>query len=113
MPLRDHFHAPLGKRRHWEGVHGQWPAVIVQHLAGQLPPRYFAEPRVHAGSRVEIEVATFHEEDSPAAASHGNGRGAATAVWAPPRPTRTFPVQFADPDVYEVRVYDEEHGYRL
>ena len=114
MPLRDHFHPPLERRRHWEGFHGQWPAVIVQHLATRLPARYFAEPRVHAGSRVETDVATFQEEAGPsAAAGDGNGSGVATAVWAPPQPTRTFPVAFADPAIYEVRVYDEEHGYRL
>jgi hypothetical protein len=114
MPLRDHFHPPLERRRHWEGFHGQWPAVIVQHLAARLPPRYFAEPRVHAGTRVEIDVATFNEEDNPAApVGDGNGGGVATAVWAPPRPTRTFPIAFADPDVYEVQVYDEESGCRL
>ncbi len=113
MPLRDHFHPPLERRRHWEGVHGQWPAVIVQHLAERLPARYFAEPRVHAGSRVEIDVATFREEDSPAAVGDVNGGGVATALWAPPRPTRTFPVSFADPDAYEVRVYDEARGFRL
>jgi hypothetical protein len=114
MPLRDHFHPPLERRRHWEGFHGQWPAVIVQHLAARLPPRYFAEPRVHAGSRVEIDVATFEEENSSTAAvGEGNGGGVATAVWAPPRPTRTFPVAFADPAAYEVRVYDDESGCRL
>ena len=29
MPLRDHFRAPLADRRSWEGVHGQWPMMIV------------------------------------------------------------------------------------
>src|SRR5437879_4154548 len=91
MPLRDHFHPPLEKRRHREGFHSQWPAVIVQHLAAQLPPRYFAEPRVHAGSRVEIAVATFQEKGGVLATGNGNGGGVATAVRAPPQPTRTFP----------------------
>jgi hypothetical protein len=63
MPLRDHFHPPLERKRHWEGFHGQWPAVMVQYLGEQLPPRYFAEPRVHIGSRVEIDVASFREEE--------------------------------------------------
>jgi hypothetical protein len=49
----------------------------------------------------------------PAAVGDGNGSGVATAVWAPPRPTRTFPVAFADPAIYEVRVYDDERGCRL
>jgi len=46
MPLRDHFHPPLSKRASWEGFHGQWPAMIVQHLVGVLPDGYVAEPRV-------------------------------------------------------------------
>jgi hypothetical protein len=112
MPLRDHFHPPLERRRHWDGFHGQWPAMIVQHLGARLPARYFAEPRVHPGGRVEVDVGTFREEEGAASAT-GNGSGVATAVWAPPRPTRTFPVAFADPDIYEVRVHDEERGCRL
>ncbi len=47
MPLRDHFHAPLENRRRWEGVHGQWPGVIVQYLNDRLPAHYYAEPHVH------------------------------------------------------------------
>jgi hypothetical protein len=30
MPLRDHFRPPLDNAHSWEGLHGQWPAVIVQ-----------------------------------------------------------------------------------
>ena len=62
LPLRDHFRPPLNPRRHWEGLHGQWPAMMVLSLASQLPPRYFAEPRVHSGSSAEIDVATFENE---------------------------------------------------
>ena len=29
MPLRDHFRSPLADRRSWDGLHGQWPAMIV------------------------------------------------------------------------------------
>jgi hypothetical protein len=112
VPLRDHFHPPLENRRHWEGFHGQWPGVIVQYLSDKLPPQYFAEPRVHAGSRVEIDVAGFHEEDGSTTLARGNGNGVATAVWSPPRPTRTCPIAFADQDLYEVQVYDERHGCR-
>ena len=32
MPLRDHFRPPLDNAHSWEELHGQWPAVIVQHL---------------------------------------------------------------------------------
>ncbi len=24
MPLLDHFHPPLSRRRHWEGLHAAW-----------------------------------------------------------------------------------------
>ncbi len=61
VPLRDHFRSPLDDLRHWEGFHGQWPAMIVLALLRQLPQRYFAEPRVHPGGSAEIDVATFHE----------------------------------------------------
>src|SRR5688500_18540061 len=90
MPLRDHFRPPLDDLRHWEGFHGQWPAMMVLALTQRLPRRYFAEPRVHSGASAEIDVSTFHEEDET---TPGNGDGdrneggVATAVWAPPRPT--------------------------
>ena len=44
MPLRDHFHPPLSDRTIWEGLHGQWPAMIVLDLSKRLPPRYVALP---------------------------------------------------------------------
>ncbi len=59
MPLRDHFHPPVSKRASWEGLHGQWPAVIVQHLNLVLPDGYMAEPRVHLGPYFEINVSAF------------------------------------------------------
>lgn len=38
MPLRDHFHVVPGKKkRNWSGLHGQWPATIVQQLRTKLP----------------------------------------------------------------------------
>jgi hypothetical protein len=114
MPLRDHFRPPLDDKRSWEGFHGQWPAMIVMGLSRQLPPRYDAEPRVHFGSSVAIDVATF-EEDEPDATTWGkeesNG-GVATAVWAPPKPTLSVPADLPQ-DVYEVRVHDTKHGRRL
>ncbi|MBY0526267.1 MAG: DUF4058 family protein [Gemmataceae bacterium] len=59
MPLRDHFRPPLDNLRHWEGFHGQWPAMIVLDLMRKLPERYFAEPRVHLGNVAEYEVRVF------------------------------------------------------
>jgi hypothetical protein len=59
MPLRDHFHAPLADRRSWEGFHGGWPAMIVCDLHRKLPERYVAEPRVHLGSSIEGDLASY------------------------------------------------------
>jgi hypothetical protein len=116
MPLRDHFRPPLDDLRHWEGLHGGWPMMIVASLRGRLPPRYFAEPRVHSGASAEIDVAAFEAERAGGvAAEAGNGAGGAvaTAVWAPPQPTLTVVTDLPDQDVYEVRVYDEKRHCRL
>jgi uncharacterized protein DUF4058 len=116
MPLRDHFRSPLDDLMSWEGFHGQWPAMIVLALARQLPRRYIAAPRVHSGSSVEIDVATYETDaanpSSPATGS-GDGGGVATAVWAPPRPTLTLATDLPEQDEYEVRVYDTKRGRRL
>jgi hypothetical protein len=88
--------------------------VIVQQLHKQLPAGYVAEPRVHSGSQVEIDVAAFEKEgaDSPSASGEGNG-GVATAVWAPPRPSVAVETTLPDYDEYEVRIYDARRGRRL
>jgi len=114
MPLRDHFRPPLDDMRHWEGLHGGWPMMIVANLSTKLPRGYFAEPRVHSGASSEIDVATFENEDQGVLeAGNGNGGGIATAVWAPPRPTLARVTDLPDQDVYEVRVYDEKRHCRL
>lgn len=116
MPLRDHFRPPLDELRHWEGLHGGWPMMIVASLRPKLPRRYFAEPRVHSGASAEIDVATFeHDAEGVRATGAGNdnGGGIATAVWAPPRPTLAVPTDLPAQDVYEVLVYDEKRHCRL
>jgi hypothetical protein len=108
MPLRDHFHPPLDNKTSWEGFHGGWPMMLVVTLSRKLPPRYVAEPQVHHGAYVEIDVASY-EEDGPAAIVPGvnvEEGGVATAVWAPPRPTFEVTTDLPDQDEYEVRVYD-------
>src|ERR1700687_984292 len=87
MPLRDHFRPPLDKIASWEELHGQWPAFIVQQLRKQLPPGYVAGPRVHSGSQVEIDVATFEQDNASFSGASGGGGGIATAVWAPAQPS--------------------------
>jgi hypothetical protein len=100
MPLRDHFHPPLSKKRSWEELHGGWPMMLAAALSRKLPSGYVAGPRVHLGPYFEIDVASFEEEEptGPASAGAEGESGAAT---------------LPDQDEYEVRVYDEEHELRL
>src|SRR5262245_15442852 len=114
MPLRDHFRAPLDNTHSWEELHGQWPAVIVQHLHKQLPTGYVAAPRIHSGSQVEIDVAAFEKDRPPSLSvtSEGNG-GVPTAVWSPPRPSVAVETTLPDYDEYEVRIYDAKRGRHL
>lgn len=112
MPLRDHFRPPLSERSSWEEVHGGWPMVIVQQLGKILPDRYVAAPRVHLGSQVEIDVATFDQERATSNMEAEQG-GDTAAVWAPAEPTLAVETDLADFDEYEVRVYDARHNRRL
>ena len=114
MPLRDHFRPPLDNLTSWEGFHGGWPMVIVQHLRKKLPAGYVAEPRVHSGSQVEIDVAAYEKDDRPSVSrtSEGNG-GVATAVWAPARPSVAVETTLPDYDEYEVRICDAKRGRHL
>ena len=89
--------------------------VIVQNLGKILPDQFVAEPRVHLGSQVEIDIATFDTDDfaSSGFESAGNSGGVATAVWAPAQPSLAVESELPDCDEYEVRVYDMERGRRL
>lgn len=114
MPLRDHFRPPLDDLTSWEGFHGQWPAEIVRHLRTRLPDGFVAEPRVHAGSKAEIDVATFEKEDPIASATDGAGSGGtAVAVWAPARPSVAVRTKLPKADEYGVRVYDARRKRHL
>jgi hypothetical protein len=109
MPLLDHFHAPLHPRRHWESFHVTWAGAIADALnESLLPEGYFAEEHAHAGARIEIDVATFADENASVARRNGS---VATQLYAPPAPPLTVPAAF--PDEFEVRVYEAEGGARL
>ncbi len=109
MPLLDHFHPPLSQRRRWESFHSAWAEALAlqlnQHL---LPPRYYAEVHVKVGARIEIDVGTFEEPGASAPAAEGG-----VAVWAPPRPAARVPLQFGQPDLFEVQVLNDEEGPRV
>jgi hypothetical protein len=109
MPLLDHFRPPLSQRRHWDSFHGAWAEAMASTLnQSLLPERYVAEARVKLGGQVEIDVGTFAE----IGAVSGVGSGG-VAVWAPPKAIATAPLDFQDPDIFEVQVLSEEEGPRL
>jgi len=114
MPLRDHFHSPFTDRRSWDGFHGQWPAMIVIGLNRTLPQRYVAEPEVHLGSSIEIDIGTFEQDepDFPTVQTTGNGSGTG-AFWSLTPPTLSVATDLPKTDEYEVRVYDNKDGRKL
>src|SRR5262245_32870834 len=89
MPLRDHFKPPVSKAGSWEGVHGQWPAMMVLSLNSKLPPGYVAAPRVHHGAFVEVDVATYERAEAPAKETWSGDADAGTSpsLWSPARPS--------------------------
>jgi uncharacterized protein DUF4058 len=114
MPLRDHFRSPVNDRTSWDGFHGMWPAMIVQALSPRLPANYVALPRVHLGSQIEIDVATFENDELTSWNSGDQSHGGVTsAVWAPPQPTLSVATDSPDLDEYEVRIYDTDRGRQL
>lgn len=115
MPLRDHFHPPLSNVRHWNAFHSRWATALADALNAELLPEgYFAEPQVHVGSRVEIDVATFSESESPeqtatrATQNGGVATAARTVKWTPPAPALVMDIKF--PDEIEVQVLSTEGG---
>jgi hypothetical protein len=109
MPLRDHFRPPIWNLSSWEGLHGMWPATMVQELVPQLPAEYTAEPRVHLGSYFEIDVCAYeHDEQSKTKVS--GTAGAAQAVSAPPQPTFAIDAELTDQYEYEVLIYDQSRA---
>ncbi|HVC99303.1 MAG TPA: DUF4058 family protein [Pirellulales bacterium] len=109
MPLLDHFQPPLSQQRHWDSFHGAWAEAMAIHLNQTvLPEQFVAEARVKLGSQVEIDVATFSQMGTAQVSESGG-----IAVWAPPRPIAIVPLDFQDPDVFEVQVLREEGGPRL
>ncbi len=115
MPLRDHFRPPVSKRASWEGFHAMWPSSIVRQLRNLLPPGYVAEPRVHLGALMEIDVGALETDefqDRGAINANGN-RGAATSVWTAMAPVVEVETDPPDEYEYEVRIFDLERERKL
>jgi hypothetical protein len=109
MPLHDHFRPPWSVKRPWEGFHSAWATAIAFHLnnSGVLPPEYFAIPLLQVAGRVEVDVGTFQETERP------DDSGSATALWSPPQPTLTLPLEVAEADTFEVQVLRNFGGPQL
>ncbi len=113
MPLRDHFRPPVSKQASWEGFHGMWPASIVQQLRRQLPPGYVAEPRVHLGTLMEIDVGALESDEVPGGGGPNDNGSAATAAWKVTTPVVAVETDPPDEYEYEVRIFDLERERKL
>ena len=113
MPLLDHFHAPVKNQFPWDSFHSTWATRLADALNDQwLPPEFIAAEHTHAGSSLEIDVATF--ERPSARPVQPNGPAVATLpppTWAPPAPAQTLAAVF--PDSFEVRVFSTSGGLTL
>lgn len=113
MPLRDHFHPPLQLQYPWDSFHSSWATRLADALNDDwLPPDFLAVEHTHAGTPLEIDVATFEGSATPPEAPP-NGSATATLprVWTPPVPARTMPAVF--PASFEVRVFSTLSGLTL
>ncbi len=100
MPLLDHFHPPLSTSRHWESFHHAWATRIAARLNEVLPSGYLAEPHVHHGAGLEIDVAALEQGVDPVEPP-GSRRTLRTIDPGPP--TATLAATF--PDHFEVRIH--------
>ena len=102
MPLLDHFRPPLYPRHRWESFHSNWATRIADQIAAQLPPDFMVEEHTHAGTGMEIDVATFEDQLSEGDAAR-NGTATLAALWTPPRATLTLPLTFSG--TFEVLIF--------
>jgi hypothetical protein len=109
VPLLDHFHPPLNVTHPWKGFHSAWANAITNQLNEVLPEGFYAIPEVPLGDQIEIDVASIERAGNGAAA----GSEVTTAVWAPPRPRLSAPVDFTRVQGVEIHVFQDEGGPQL
>lgn len=109
MPLRDHFHTS-STLLNWEGLHAQWPSIMVVRLNQVLPPEFVARPRLHTGAEMELDVGALERESSDATTV--NPSGIAVASWAPAAPSVLLDTDLPEPAEYEVHIYTQDE-FRL
>ena len=110
MPLIDHFHPPGEYLASWEEVHGAWPATIAFKLNATLPPQYRSGVKVHLGTLVEVDVATFENDAATESLERKSGENGLS--WETSPPTLLLETEELTPAEYEVRVYDSEKDGR-
>jgi Protein of unknown function (DUF4058) len=109
MALLDHFRPPLATKRHWHSFHNAWATYIAEDLNQRLPVGYFAESNVQFG--IEIDVATFEEENSTDRLSD-SGTGTADE-WHPTPPTQVIPFETGAIEQVEVGIFSTEQTTHL
>ncbi|HWY87493.1 MAG TPA: DUF4058 family protein [Gemmataceae bacterium] len=113
MPLLDHFHPPIDRRYHWESFHSNWATRLADGIGARLPEEFQVEEHCHAGTSLEIDIATFQEGGEQSGATN-NGLSSSTktlATWTPSAALYTMPAVF--PDCFEVRVFSTMGGLTL
>jgi hypothetical protein len=111
MPLRDHFHPPLQNNPNAESITASWATMLLQWLnKNGLPAGYRAEQEVFGGPRVTIDLGAIEKPNANGAPTSGTTTGGvATAPQASAPPAvLAGEVSFADADLYEVKVLNED-----
>jgi len=109
MPLRDHFYPPLSNKTSWEGFHGAWPTMMILQLNRYLPDHFVAEPHVHVGAEIEVDIGTLEGEEAEPLDCNGE----TGLAYAPVEPSVAVETELLDTSEYEVRVFDVKHRRRL
>jgi hypothetical protein len=111
MPLLDHFRPPLTPHHSWESFHSNWATRIADGLNERLPPEFLAEEHTSAGSRLEIDVATYEAGPPPRAVNGKPAAVAEPATYTPPAATLTTPLVL--PEAFSVKVFATSGGLTL
>jgi Protein of unknown function (DUF4058) len=113
MPLLDHFHPPLQLQYPFESFHSSWATRLADALnENWLSEEFLAAEHTHAGTHLEIDIATFEKTTERNGTSAGDTATATVPrVWTPPVAPRTMPAVF--PDSFEVRVFTTMSGLTL
>jgi Protein of unknown function (DUF4058) len=105
MPLLDHFHPPLQEEVPWTTLHHAWATFIMQQLNRSLPRGFLALAHIHLGGQLQVDVAAGQNEPAWMSAPSEAGVATAAALWAPPRPALTAPLDPAILELFQIHVF--------